>query len=48
MSDLEKRVKDLEAKGLTAWGKLPDKAKMAVACAIVAAVVYVLVKLHVL
>ena len=47
-TDLEKRIKDLEAKGETAWAKLSDKAKMVVMCSTVGLVVYLLVKTHIL
>ena len=48
VADLEKRVKELEAKGLTAWGKLPDNVKLGVAVAVTALTVYMMVKLHIL
>ena len=48
MSDLEKRVTELEAKGKTAWGRLSDKTKMLTMNVLVGLVVYLLVKTHIL
>jgi len=48
IEQLKRRIQELEAKGETAWAKLSDKGKMIVACVTVAAVVWLLVKTHIL
>ena len=46
LEEIEKRVKDLESKGLTVWGKLPDTAKFGAVIGVIIAVVYLLANLH--
>ncbi len=46
--EIEARLKALEKKGETVWAGLSDRVKMITAVATVAAVLYLLAKLHLL